>query len=61
MTHPRIEATAGALLVSVALTGVATAQGGPAATACKDDIPKLGAGKEHGQGDVRAFHEAKEG
>jgi hypothetical protein len=28
------------------------------ATACKDDIPKLCAGKEHGQGDVRACLES---
>jgi hypothetical protein len=27
-------------------------------TACKDDIPKLCAGKEHGQGDVRACLES---
>jgi len=41
-----------------ALTGAAAAQGGPVATACKDDIPKYCAGLEHGQGKVRACLEA---
>lgn len=36
----------------------ASAQSGPVATACKDDIPKYCAGKEHGQGEVRACLEA---
>jgi hypothetical protein len=34
------------------------AQSGPVAIACKDDIHKLCAGKEHGQGEVRACLEA---
>ena len=58
MTYPRLTAIAAAMLVSFYLTGVASAQGGPVATACKDDIPKLCAGKEHGQGDVRACLES---
>lgn len=58
MMYPRFKAIAVDMLASFALTGVASAQGGPVATACKDDIPKLCAGKEHGQGDVRACLEA---
>jgi hypothetical protein len=30
----------------------ASAQSGPVAIACKDDIPKYCAGKDHGQGEV---------
>jgi Cysteine rich repeat len=37
---------------------LASAQSGPVATACKDDIPKYCAGKEHGQGEVRVCLEA---
>jgi len=44
-------------LGSVLATG-AYAQQGPVATACKDDIPKFCAGKEHGQGEIRACLEA---
>ena len=58
MTYPRLTAIAAAMLASFSLTGVASAQGGPVETACKDDIPKLCAGKEHGQGDVRACLES---
>lgn len=47
-----------ALLASVAMTTAVWAQQGPVATACKDDIPKLCVGKEHGQGEVRACLEA---
>lgn len=45
------------IIVAVITTLAATsafAQDGPVATACKDDIPKYCAGKEHGQGEVRA-------
>ncbi|MGE0022202.1 MAG: cysteine rich repeat-containing protein [Hyphomicrobium sp.] len=45
------------VLGSVFATG-AYAQQGPVATACKDDIPKFCAGKEHGQGEIRACLEA---
>jgi len=47
-----------ALVASAALATSAWAQQGPVATACKDDIPKFCAGKEHGQGEVRACLEA---
>ena len=49
---------AGAVFGAVTLATSALAQQGPVATACKDDIPKLCAGKEHGQGEVRACLEA---
>lgn len=49
---------AGALLALAALATAPLAQQGPVATACKDDIPKYCAGKEHGQGEVRACLEA---
>lgn len=53
----------GRTMLSAVLTGAALATGawaqqGPVATACKDDIPKFCAGKEHGQGEVRACLEA---
>jgi Cysteine rich repeat len=38
--------------------GAALAQTGPVATACKDDIVKYCADKEHGRGEVRACLEA---
>ena len=47
-----------ALFAAAAITTCAWAQQGPVATACKDDIPKFCAGKEHGQGEVRACLEA---
>ena len=47
-----------ALVLSAALATGAKAQQGPVAVACKDDIPKYCAGKEHGQGEVRACLEA---
>ncbi len=47
-----------ALVVFAALATGLHAQNGPVATACKDDIPKLCAGNEHGQGNVRACLEA---
>jgi len=43
--HHTLLATAIALAGSI---GFAAAQSGPVATACKDDIPKYCAGKEHG-------------
>jgi len=49
--------TIAAIVFTTLATG-ALAQGGPVASACKDDIPKLCAGKEHGQGEVRACLEA---
>jgi hypothetical protein len=58
MTYKRLKAIAVSTLTSLALTSAVSAQGGPVAAACKDDIPKLCAGKEHGQGDVRACLEA---
>jgi hypothetical protein len=58
MVYPRLKAIAVATLASLSLTCIASAQGGPVATACKDDIPKLCAGKEHGQAEVRACLEA---
>jgi hypothetical protein len=48
-------------LAAISLVGsaaMAAAQSGPVATACKNDIPKYCAGKEHGQGEVRACLEA---
>jgi hypothetical protein len=47
-----------ALAISAALATGSWAQQGPVASACKDDIPKFCAGKEHGQGEVRACLEA---
>jgi cysteine rich repeat protein len=47
-----------------AVIGSATsvsAPSGPAATACKDNISKFCAGKEHGQGEVRMCLEANKG
>lgn len=52
-----LELTTMAAVVAL-MTSAAFAQQGPVATACKDDIPKYCAGKEHGQGDVRACLEA---
>jgi hypothetical protein len=48
---------AASMFTSLLIATGALAQG-PVATACKDDIPKLCAGKEHGQGEVRACIEA---
>ena len=53
-----------AALAAAALTTPALAQGpgtgtGPVATACKAEIAKFCAGKEHGAGDVRKCLEAK--
>jgi cysteine rich repeat protein len=48
-------------IAAISLVGsaaMAAAQSGPVATACKNDIPKYCAGKEHGQGEVRACLEA---
>jgi hypothetical protein len=47
-----IYATAALALAVAASTAVASAQTGPVATACKDDIAKLCAGKPH-DGNVR--------
>jgi hypothetical protein len=51
---------AATLLVLAALAGSASAQPGqgPVATACVDDIAQFCAGKEHGQGEVRACLDA---
>lgn len=46
------------LVVVMGSAASAFAQPGPVAIACKDDIPKHCAGKEHGQGEVRACLEA---
>ena len=53
-----IKTLATVLLAITALTAGVWAQQGPVATACKDDILKYCAGKEHGQGEVRACLEA---
>lgn len=58
MSRTIVKMIAGATIAGAALATYAFAQQGPVATACKDDIPKLCAGKEHGQGDVRACLEA---
>ena len=51
-----------AITVSFAIAAPAMAQNpsgnGPVATACQQDIEKLCAGKEHGQGAVRACLES---
>ncbi|HMN37681.1 MAG TPA: cysteine rich repeat-containing protein [Hyphomicrobium sp.] len=57
MTHTPLKILALAF-ATVATATAAGAQGGPVATACKDDIAKYCAGKEHGQGEVRACLEA---
>jgi Cysteine rich repeat len=49
---------AATLLITIACAATGAAQHGPVASACKDDIPKFCAGKEHGQGEVRACLEA---
>ncbi|WP_072392671.1 cysteine rich repeat-containing protein [Hyphomicrobium sp. CS1GBMeth3] len=43
---------------AAALVTTAIAQEGLVATACKDDISKFCAGKEHGRGDVRGCLES---
>jgi hypothetical protein len=53
-----IKTAAAALVLCAALATGVQAQKGPVATACKDEIPKLCAGKEHGHGEVRACLEA---
>lgn len=53
-----ITTIATALSLCTAFAVGAWAQQGPVATACKDDIPKYCAVKEHGQGEVRACLEA---
>ncbi|MEQ1715359.1 MAG: cysteine rich repeat-containing protein [Hyphomicrobium sp.] len=53
-----VKTLATVLLASTVLTAGVSAQQGPVATACKDDISKHCAGKEHGQGEVRACLEA---
>lgn len=47
-----------AILSTMTFAAAASAQHGPVATACADDIPKFCAGKEHGQGEIRACLEA---
>jgi len=53
-----IKVLSAALFAAAAIANFAWAQQGPVATACKDDIQKFCAGKEHGQGEVRACLEA---
>ncbi len=53
-----LSALAIAAIALASSTAIAPAQSGPVATACKNDIPKYCAGKEHGQGEVRACLEA---
>ena len=43
-----VNAFSAAAIALAGLMTVAAAQSGPVATACKDDIPKFCAGKEHG-------------
>jgi hypothetical protein len=49
-----------AVIAIAASIAVASAQSGPVATACKDDIPKYCAGKKHGppEDEVRVCLEA---
>jgi hypothetical protein len=47
-----------AILSTMTFAAAASAQHGPVATDCADDIPKFCAGKEHGQGEIRACLEA---
>ncbi len=47
-----------AVACTVTLATAAMSQQGPVATACKDDLKKFCAGKEHGQGEVRACLES---
>jgi hypothetical protein len=53
-----IASSIAAAACTVALATTAMSQQGPVATACKDDITKFCAGKEHGQGEVRACLES---
>jgi len=46
-------------LAVLGFAGAAAANEGPVATACKDEIAKYCADKEHGHGDVRACLEAQ--
>lgn len=46
------------MLAALAATASAQTGQGPVATACVDDIAQFCAGKEHGQGEVRACLEA---
>ena len=43
-----------AAMAALAISGTASAQTGPVAVNCKEDIAKYCADKEHGHGDVRA-------
>ncbi|MCU0954329.1 MAG: cysteine rich repeat-containing protein [Hyphomicrobium sp.] len=47
-----------ALLTSISFSSAGWAQQGPVAAACKDDIAKYCAEKEHGRGEVRGCLEA---
>lgn len=47
-----------ALAVTLGSVSSAVGQSGPVATACKDDIARYCADKEHGHGEVRACLEA---
>lgn len=55
-----LKSIAATLPMLAALVAAASAQPGhgPVATACVDDIAQFCAGKEHGQGEVRACLEA---
>jgi len=53
-----IKALAIAFVVSSAIVTGTWAQQGPVASACKEDIAKFCADKEHGEGEVRACLEA---
>jgi hypothetical protein len=54
----KVRAAILALPAAALFTAAGWAQQGPVAAACKDDIPKYCAGKEHGGGEVRACLEA---
>lgn len=47
-----------ALLTSISFSSVGWTQQGPVAAACKEDIAKYCAEKEHGRGEVRGCLEA---
>ncbi len=53
-----IRTTVAASIAAVALATGAFAQQGPVATACQEEMAKFCAGKQHGQGEMRACLEA---
>jgi hypothetical protein len=54
----KVIAVTGAVLAAILFSSTGRTQQGPVAVACKDDIAKYCADKEHGRGEVRACLQA---